>query len=93
MKKTKKKSTKIFCLFIIVIFGIILIKQQSIINRLNGEYKSYVLQKQNLHIQNQQLKEKLAKSQTNDYGETLAREKLGMIKEGEILFIDKNKTK
>ena len=48
-------------------------------------------QKENLQLQGQQLKEELERSKSKDYNEVLAREKLGLIKEGEILFIDKNR--
>ncbi|KMT22044.1 FtsB family cell division protein [Clostridium cylindrosporum] len=93
MKKRKKKGFKLFWLVVIIFFGVLLTKQQSIINRLSNDYESYEKQKQNLKVQNQQLKERLAKSKSEDYSEILAREKLGMIKEGEILFIDQNKAK
>ncbi|MEF9951525.1 MAG: septum formation initiator family protein [Clostridium sp.] len=93
MKKIKKKGSKIICLGVILIFGTVLIKQQSIINRLNDDYKHYVNQEESLNIQNQQLKERLAQSESENYGEIKAREQLGMIKEGEIYFIDKNRSK
>lgn len=93
LKKRKNKGFKIFCVVVCVVFGILLIKQQSIINRLNSDHDAYAKQKGNLLVQNEQLKEKLSKSQREDYRETLAREKLRMIKEGEILFIDQNKAK
>lgn len=70
-----------------------MIRQQSIINRLNAEQESYVEQKEKLKVQNNQLKEKKKEANSETYGETLARENLGMIKEGEILFRDKNKIK
>lgn len=93
MKKKKKKGFRVFCLIIAGVFGILLIKQQSIINRLNEDHSSYVDQKEKLQLQNQQLKEKLAEADTNNYGENLARERLKMVKEGEIFFIDKDKSK
>lgn len=93
MKKRKNKGFRVFCLLACVVFGVLLIKQQSIINRLNGEHETYVKQKENLLLQNGQLKEKIAKTKAEDYKETLAREKLDMIKEGEILFIDQGKAK
>ncbi|MEG2337960.1 MAG: septum formation initiator family protein [Clostridium sp.] len=93
MKKIKKKGSKIICLAIVLIFGTILIKQQSIINRLSDDYNHYVNQEESLKIQNVQLKERLAQSEHDNYGEIRAREILGMVKEGEILFIDKNRSK
>lgn len=93
MKKKKKKGFRVFCLIIASVFGVLLIKQQSIINRLNDDHSSYVDQKEKLQLQNQQLKEKLAEADTNNYGENLARERLKMVKEGEIFFIDKDKSK
>ncbi len=93
MKKGKKKNKgfKIFCLISICCFGILVVKQQTIINNLNNEHKEHTKQKENLQLRGQQLKEELDRSKSKDYIEVLAREKLGYIKEGEILFIDKNR--
>lgn len=93
LKKVKKKNKgfKMFCLISICFFGILIVKQQTIINNLNNEHKEYMKQKENLQLQGQQLKEELDRSKSKDYNEVLAREKLGLIKEGEILFIDKNR--
>lgn len=92
-KKKKKKGFRVFLSVAVVFFAIVLIKQQTIINRLNNEHKGYLKQKENLNVQNTQLQEKIAKSKAENYGEVLAREKLRVIKEGEIFFIDKNKSK
>lgn len=93
MKKNKNNGFKVLFLFVFVFFGGLLIKQQSMINRLNSDYESSVEQKEKLKAQNEQLKEEQRKSKNENYNENLARENLGMIGEGEIFLRDKNKSK
>ncbi|MCX7885463.1 MAG: septum formation initiator family protein [Caloramator sp.] len=88
-----KKRKLVILIFILLFFGVIFVKQQIIINRLNKEYKQYNDQLTKLKMQNEQLKEQFNMMQREDYIEDLAREKLGLAKPGEILFIDKNKKK
>lgn len=61
--------------------------------RLKKDYRHYSQQLEKVKFINAQLKEELKQVQKDSYIETLAREKLGLIKPGEILFIDKNKRK
>ncbi|CDF59095.1 FtsB family cell division protein [Thermobrachium celere] len=89
MKKKRKKQ--IFRLLIVIFFVAILIKQQIIIVRLNKDIKSCNEALNKVKSQNLQLKEELKISKRIDYIERLARQKLRLIKPGEILFIDKNK--
>lgn len=90
MKKKRKK--KWFMKIVVAIFFIaILIRQQVVIVRLNNEQKEFEEALNKAKLQNMQLKEELKISQRADYIEQLARQKLRLIKPGEILFIDKNK--
>ncbi|SEF79865.1 Septum formation initiator [Caloramator fervidus] len=88
-----KKIEKLFYLFFLIFFLSIFIKQQAIMFRLKKDYRHYSQQLEKVKFINAQLKEELKQVQKDSYIETLAREKLGLIKPGEILFIDKNKRK
>jgi cell division protein FtsB len=94
MKNTKKKKKRLILYFVICcFFGAIFIRQQVTIYKLNKEYNSYGAQLDKLNTRKADLNEKYKITQREDYVERLAREKLGLIKPGEILFIDKNKVK
>lgn len=86
-----KKKKLVVLLLVIVFFGAIFIKQQLIINKLNREYDEYKDQLARVQQQTDQLNEQLKIMQREDYIEKLAREKLRLVKPGEMLFIDKNK--
>ncbi len=88
-----KRKKSLFLLGIAVVFAIILIKQQVTIARLNKQYRQYNEQMSKLKYVNTQLDEELKQTKRNDYIEKMAREKLGLVKPGEILFKDRNKTK
>lgn len=89
MKKKKKKI--LLRVLVFLFFGVIMVKQQIIIFRLNKDIKSYNEILNKVKAQNLDLKEELKISERADYIERLARQKLRLIKPGEILFIDKNK--
>ena len=86
-----KKKKRILWYIIFFIFGSIFLRQSIIIYRLNKQYKQYNEQLEKTKLINAQLKDKLNEVKSEDYVEKLAREKLGLVKPGEILFIDKNK--
>lgn len=88
-----KKRELAVIIVILSFFGLIFIKQQIIINRLNKEYKQLGDQLSKLKLQNEQLNEQFNIVKRSDYIEKMAREKLRLVKPGEILFIDKNKQK
>jgi cell division protein DivIC len=87
----KKRKRRFFWLIVIAFFATIFIRQQIIINRLSKEYEKSLDQLQKLQFQHAQLNEQLKQSKRADYIEKLAREKLRLVKPGEILFIDRNK--
>ncbi|SHF06940.1 MULTISPECIES: FtsB family cell division protein [Caloramator] len=89
MKKKKKKV--LLRILVFLFFGLVMVKQQIIIFRLNKDIKAYNEVLNKVKTQNLELKEELKISERADYIERLARQKLRLIKPGEILFIDKNK--
>lgn len=76
---------------ILAFFGSIFIRQQITISGLNDKYAQYEKQLSQLQEKNAKLTSQLEQTQTDEYIEKVAREKLGLIKPGEILFIDKDK--
>jgi cell division protein FtsB len=84
-----KKKRLIFWAVVALFFGIIFIKQQFSIGKLNGQYASYKEQLSKLQFQKNQLNEQLKQTTTDGYVERLAREKLGLVKPGEIIFKSK----
>jgi cell division protein FtsL len=89
--KKKRNIKKIIWGLVFIMFGSIFVKQQIILYRLNKQYKHYNEQLQKVKVINSQLKEQLKEAKRPEHVEKLAREKLGLVKPGEILFIDKNK--
>lgn len=81
-----KKKGVIFWAGVALFFGIIFIKQQLTINGLNKEYRNYKDQLSKLQVQSSQLNEQLKQTEKESNIERLAREKLGLAKNGEIIF-------
>jgi cell division protein FtsB len=88
-----KRKRWMFWGTVIIFFGTIFVKQQIAMIKLDREYRHYSDQLAKLQTISAQLSEELKQTQREDYTERLAREKLGLIKPGEILFKDKSKTK
>lgn len=86
-----KKKKFFLLLFILGFFGVIFIKQQFMINRIDDEYNKNLNQLAKLKEQNTMLTNQLNRSKDEKFIEDIAREKLGLIKPGEILFVDKEK--
>ncbi len=81
----------IFWGVILAFFGSILIRQQITIAGLNDKHHQYEAQLTQLQEKNADLTSRLEDTQNDGYIEKVAREKLGLVKPGEILFIDKDK--
>jgi cell division protein FtsB len=88
-----KRKKSLFLLGMAAVFIVILVKQQITIAKLNKQYKQYNEQMSKLKYVNSQLYEELDQTKRIDYIEKMAREKLGLVKPGEILFKDRNNAK
>lgn len=86
-----KKKKILLLLFILGFFGVIFIKQQFMISRIDNEYNKNLNQLSKLKEQNTMLTDQLNRSKDDKFIEDIAREKFGLIKPGEILFVDKEK--
>ena len=86
----KKKKLFLF-VFILAFFGIVFIKQQFMISKVTSEYNKNQNQLEMLKEQNTILTDQLNRTKNKKFIEDIAREKLGLVKPGEILFVDKSK--
>jgi cell division protein DivIC len=89
--KRRKKKKIVFWLLILFFFGIFFIREQFMLRQLSEVKKHNQEQLKLVTEQNVQLRNQIKLTKRSDYIENLAREKLGLIKPGEILFIDKDK--
>jgi len=91
MKKFKKKN-----LLLLLIGGYVcytLINQQIIMHKQKVELKKHTVELQKAKEENSKLQDEVKLSQSDKYIEKLAREKLGLIKEGETPVINNSGNK
>ena len=86
-----KKKKIVFWLLLFFFFGSFFLREQYILYKLSKVQKTYQVQLNNIKKQNQILLNEIKLSKRSDYIENLAREKLGLAKPNEIIFLDKNK--
>lgn len=92
-KKQKNRILRLFILAFIVYAGYIFTMQQLDIIRFNKIEAETQKKNQSLVQENNRLNEQLKDTLTLKFTEKMAREKLGLVKPGEILYINKNKSK
>lgn len=97
-KKNKKLNPKKFiaflgCFGVLVYFSCILVHQRLCIAERKKLIAEYQEQISSAKLTGQQLKSELAKVKTDEYLEKTAREKLGLIKPNERVFIDVTRDK
>lgn len=88
-----KKKKMFFWLLLVFFFGIFFLREQYMLNNLKNVQLDYKDQLTKIQTQNEQLLNEVKLTKGHDYIEGLAREKLGLVKPGEIIFVDKNKKK
>lgn len=90
-KRKKRFRIRYFFVILLVVYIIyILIAQQVAINQARNKEIYIKEQIEKLNTENDQIKIELEKTQDEKYIEKLARARLGLIKPGEIMFIDVN---
>lgn len=82
--KRKLTLKKLIILVLAVVFLCGFIRQERTIRRIEEERVSKEAQLKEAQEKNERLQEEKSKSQSEDYVEKLARERLNMIKEGEF---------
>lgn len=81
--KERFRFRNLIILVLCMIFVCGFIKQQSAMNRIKKETKEKTAKLQKVKETNEKLTDEINMSQTDEYNEKLAREKLNMIKDGE----------
>lgn len=79
---------KVVICFIGIYVCFILVSQQMTLSRQNKDINEYTSQLQQAEKKNQKLQDEIKLSKDDSYIEKLAREKLGLIREGEYPVID-----
>ena len=88
MKKNKRIKNLIIG-FMLVVLAYNVINQQIAMKRIEREFSEKTEELQLLEIENERLTEEVEASETDpSYMERLAREKLGLVKPGEVTIID-----
>lgn len=90
----KGKGSKLAVLVFIglaVYFSYTFISQEAVLDRKNNEMKNVQARIDSEKKQNEALKKQKEKLNTDEYIEKTAREKLGMVKPGEKIFVDVNR--
>lgn len=90
MKNKKKKSNwglLVLALFL-AYFGYTAFGQQKILDRKQSELKKIQNRIDEETLKNEKLKKDMEKTDTDEFVEKTAREKLGMVKKGEKVFVD-----
>lgn len=84
-----KKLVTTFCLTAFFIYmGYILVEQQGKLNKLDAELVSYNREIQEQKLESEKLNSILDSISDDEYMEEVARERLGLVKSSEIIFVD-----
>ncbi|MEY8763184.1 MULTISPECIES: FtsB family cell division protein [Clostridium] len=89
--KIKIKWKNIFLLLLVLYIGYIFVSQQITMQNIKKQISETKSEEQKLKVRNQKLQDEVKMSASDVYIEKLAREKLGLIKEGETPVINVNK--
>lgn len=86
---SKKSKLKIIILMIFVVnIGYIFVNQQLTMSRIKKDIKTKQETMDKLSSENRKLQDEIKLTKTDKYTEKLARERLGLVKEGETPVID-----
>lgn len=92
-KKQKNRILRLFMLVFIVYAGYIFTMQQIDIIKFHKIEAEARMRNQSLAYENTRLAEQLKATATEAFTEKMAREKLGLVKPGEIVYINQNESK
>lgn len=90
----KKKNIKLGIILLVAFvlyFSYIFVQQQRLIVVKNKDIAEIQRKIEDETLKSEHLKRKMSKVNTDEYLENVAREKLGLVKDGERVFIDVNK--
>lgn len=84
-----KRLIRFCCLLFVCVYAVVvLVKQQISLTKCNAVSEEYKTKISEANLENSKLKEELDKADTDEYLERMAREKLGMVKANERVFVD-----
>lgn len=87
------KIGKVVIMIVVALFVVGFIRQEITMNRLSDQISEKHKQLEELESKNERLQDEVNQCNTDEYIERLARERLGMIKQGEKVIINKDKSK
>jgi cell division protein FtsB len=87
MKKRKFRIRHLLFAIVICYFGYVLVNQQLTIMRMKNDINKYSEQNSKLTEENENIKNQIDFAQTDEYKERLARERMGLIKPGETVYV------
>ncbi|QSZ27563.1 septum formation initiator family protein [Aceticella autotrophica] len=94
MIKNKKLKLKPILIIIFLIYFVVTFFQQGItLNKLDKRYNEIKSKEATALNENKYLKDRIKYMQSDSFIEEEARQKLGLVKKGEIIYIDKSKEK
>lgn len=90
MKKRKFKFRYVIYGLLMCYVGYVLLNQQLMISRIKNDISKYAQQNQKVQESNAYLKDQIEFAKTEEYKEKVARERIGLIKPGETVYIIDN---
>ncbi|HHW58293.1 MAG TPA: septum formation initiator family protein [Clostridia bacterium] len=88
-----KKLKKILFIGFIIYVGFTFFQQQIALEKLNNKYRDLKEKEATVLKENKYLNELLKYVNSDNFIENEARQKLGLVKKGEIIYVDISKTK
>ncbi|MCF8001456.1 MAG: cell division protein FtsL [Halanaerobiales bacterium] len=82
-----KKAMIYLLIIVIIVFAFKLVINMRKVNKMESELNNLQQQVQKEIERNEELKEEIERVKSHDYIEKVARDELGLVKPGEILFI------
>lgn len=82
-----KKAMIYLLIIVIIVFAFKLVLNMRKVNKMESELNNLQQQVQEEVERNEELKEEIERVKSRDYIEKIARDELGLVKPGEILFI------
>jgi len=82
-----KKAMIYLLIIVIIVFAFKLVTNMRKVNKMENELNNLQQQVQEEMERNEELKEEIERVKSHDYIEKVARDELGLVKPGEILFI------
>lgn len=82
-----KKAMIYLLIIVIIVFAVKLVINMRKVNKMESELNNLQQKVQEEIKRNEELKEEIERVKSHDYVEKVARDELGLVKPGEILFI------